>query len=291
VPIRLREIDNLSMRSLIACTVLVSAVVFAVPARAQKPDTAALVAQASAYLGELFTKLSNVVAEERYVQQTTSPRKTRTLLSDYLLVRLPGTGELTSFRDVFEVDGKPVRDRDQRLQRLFIESPGTAEQQARRIAEESARHNIWDIGTINSPFMAMAFIQDKYRSRFRLQSPKQEKSVGPDVYAILYQEFVSPTILKGNANRDMPVRGRWWIDASTGRIVKTELLLGANSATFGLSPVDITTTFRYDEELGLTVPAEMEEFYPSTRTGDVRGTATYGRFRSFGVTTEEQVAP
>ena len=43
--------------------------------------------------------------------------------------------------------------------------------------------------------------------------------------------------------------------------------------------------------LRLNVPAEMEEFYPGTRTGDVRGEATYGRFRRFGVSTSEQVQP
>ena len=54
-------------------------------------------------------------------------------------MRLP-TGDFASFRDVFDVDGRPVRDRDQRLQKLFLSAPAaTAIDQAQRIADESAR--------------------------------------------------------------------------------------------------------------------------------------------------------
>lgn len=271
--------------------VLALAAMVSTPLSAQQLSSQALVEKAAAYLADLLPRLSNVVAEEQYEQQTTSPRKKRTLRSDYLVVRLP-TGDFASFRDVFDVDGRPVRDRDQRLQKLFLTAPAaTAIEQAQRIADESARHNIWDIGTINNPYLSMAFVQDTYRPRFRLLSPRQDKSLGSDVYAVFYEEFQVPTILHGNANRDLPSRGRWWIEASTGRVLRTELLLGASSARAGLSPVEIKTTFKYDEELQLVVPTEMQELYPSTRTGDVQGKATYGRFRRFAVTTDEAVKP
>jgi hypothetical protein len=257
----------------------------------QAPTSLALVEKAAAYLVDVLPRLTNVVAEEQYEQQTTSPRKKRTLRSDYLIVRMP-SGDFASFRDVFDVDGRPVRDRDQRLEKLFLSAPAsTAAEQAQRIADESARHNIWDIGTINNPYLSMAFVQDAYRPRFRLQSPRQDKSLGPDVYAVFYDEFQVPTILHGNANRDLPSRGRWWIDAATGRVVKTELLLGASAPRQGLSPIEITTAFKFDDELQLVVPASMQEIYPGTRTGDITGRATYGRFRRFAVTTDEAVKP
>jgi hypothetical protein len=59
----------------------------------------------------------------------------------------------------------------------------------------------------------------------------------------------------------------------------------------GLSQVEIKTTFKYDEALQLVLPTEMQELYPGTRTGDVQGKATYGRFRHFAVTTDEAVQP
>ena len=85
-------------------------------------------------------------------------------------------------------------------------------------------------------------------------------------------------------------RGRLWIEGATGRILRTELLLGTSAPRLGLSPIQIDTTFVYDETLDLVVPSEMKEFYPDARVGDVRGTATYSRFRRFTVSVEESQA-
>ena len=43
---------------------------------------------------------------------------------------------------------------------------------------------------------------------------------------VRFQEFQRPTILKANANNDLPVQGLLWIDEVSGRVVKTELDLG-----------------------------------------------------------------
>lgn len=275
------------MTRLLAATAIVAGLALTAAPVAQQVTSQALAEKAAAYMAEQFPRLSNVVAEEQYVQQTTSPSRKRTLLSDYLIVQLQGDGNFASFRDVFQVDGKPVRDRDERLQKLFLGgNAGSAFDQAQSIARESARHNIWDIGTINNPYLAMAFLQEAYRSRFRMQSPKQERSVGPDVWAIVYQEFRTPSILKGNGNRDIFTRGRWFIEASTGRVVRTEMIMG-----LGISETRIEVMFNYDEELRLNMPSEMKEWYPDGRVGEIRGVATYGRFRRFGVTTNERINP
>jgi hypothetical protein len=257
---------------------------------AQQPSNTMLLDRAAAYLAELLPRLTNVVAEERYTQRIASPAARRELVSDYLLVRVQESGDVAAFRDVYEVDGASVRNRDERLQRLFVDSPRTAVEQASAINRESARHNIWNIGTISNPYLTVAFIQPAYRSRFRFQSPRRERDLGEDVWAVSYEEFVRPTILRGAGNRDTFARGRLWIEATTGRVLKSELLLGANSVRLGLTPIEVTTTFRHDADLDLMLPVEMREFYPDGRVGDVRGVATYGRFRRFGVQTEETFA-
>jgi len=86
-------------------------------------------------VGEFMTNCSHVVAEERYVQNPTSPRRRRELRSDFLLVKTPRlVPDWFQFRDMFEVDGQPVRDRDARLSRLFLQ-PGAP----RRLRTRSAR--------------------------------------------------------------------------------------------------------------------------------------------------------
>jgi hypothetical protein len=53
---------------------------------------------------------------------------------------------------------------------------------------------------------------------------------------------------------------------------------------------DITVTFQYDDRFGIAVPVEMRENH-FFGLNDVTATAKYGRFRRFGVTTQEVVNP
>ena len=50
----------------------------------------------------------------------------------------------------------------------------------------------------------------------------------------------------------------------------------------------MTTSFEMDERLGTPVPVEMR-FKRGGAKNEVRGTATYGRFRQFQVGTEEAI--
>lgn len=246
----------------------------------------AVLDRATAYVNRFIDAYTNVVAEETYVQETTSPRRKRTLKSDYSLVRFPGAEMWQGFRDVFEVDGKPVRvgDREERLARLFLEPPADAVRRVDEIEGASARYNIADIGTLNNPLRVMAYMQPHYRNRFRFVFSGIEKDLGPNVRTVRFEEVGRPTLLRRRSNTDFPSYGLIWIDEPTGRIVKTELRPGR----FTPAAIIITTTFRFDEQLGIDVPAEMRDLYPD-RNGEVRGVATYGRFRRFNVQTDAKV--
>jgi hypothetical protein len=247
---------------------------------AQSPSIKELIPKATAYAHEFVDRFTNVVAEERYEQEITSPKRTRVLVSDFLLVKPPGDELWNTFRDVAEVDGKPVRDREDRLMRLFLEPSSNALRRAAEIRESSARYNLVDIGTLNNPLLVIAFLQRQYVDRFRFNGAGLDKKLGPDVRTVRFVEFRRPTVLKANANNDLFSSGLIWIAEGTGRVVKTEL-------QFGLS-IRISTLFKYDEELGIDVPSVMEDRYPD-RTGEFRGKATYGKFRRFEVKTEETI--
>jgi len=253
------------------------------PAQPQTVSREDLLARAAAYVHQFVENFSNVVAEEVLQQEITIPRRKRTLRSDYLFTRLPGDPAWTAFRDVFDVDGKPVRDHDERLMKLFVTPTRDWARRAADIQREGARHNLLDVGTLNNPLLAMAFLQDVYQPRFRFNLAGIEKSLGPKVRTIQFQEINGPTLIKGNSNADVFSRGLAWIEEDTGRVVKTELRLGSTR-----SPISIVTSFGPDEMLGIDVPKEMREWYPDG-TGELRGVATYGRFRRFQVKTEETV--
>ena len=254
-------------------------------AHAQNPALQELLDRGTEQVMDFVARFSNVVAEETYVQEMNRPRKKRTLRSDLALVRYPGATQWMLFRDVYEVDGKPVRGEAeaQRILRLFQEPPRDAVRRASDIARVGAAYNLLDIGTINHPLLAIAMLQPDYRPHFRFNLAGLEKELGPRVRTVRFQEFQRPTIMKANANSDLPVHGLLWIDEVTGRIVKTEIEFG-----FLRTPPEVVTLFKFDEELGLNVPVEMRDWYPDG-AGELRGVATYGKFRRFQVRTEEAV--
>src|SRR5262245_52551258 len=260
-----------------ACLLLPSTV------QAQEVGLDELLVRAAAYVKGFVDNFSSVVAEETLQQEISAPHRKRTLKSDYLFVRFPGDWSWTSFRDVFEVDGKPVRDHEDRLLKLFLQPSTDTQRRAADIVNASARYNLLDIGTINHPLLAMAFLQDFYRARFRFNTAGSDKSLGPKVRQIQFQEFQRPTIIRGNSNSDVLTRGLLWIDEDTGRVAKPELRIGSQAA-----PISVVTLCQFDETLGIDVPTEMRDWHPD-RNGEIRGVATYGRYRRFQVTTSETV--
>ena len=240
-----------------------------------------LMARTAAYVARFVDQFSNVVAEETLVQETTVPRRKRTMRSDYLLVRYPGDSQWQSFRDVAEVDGKPVRDQQDRLTKLFLEPASSALRRARDLQDAGSRYNLLNIGTLNNPLLVMAFLQEGYRERFRFNLAGLDKKLGPTVRTVQFQEFKIPSLIKGNGNQDILSGGLVWIDEDTGRIVKTELKIGRGAAA-----ITVATLYKFDEELGINVPVEMRDWYPDG-SGEIRGVASYGRFRRFQVKTEE----
>ena len=269
------------MRALVTAVALVVLWSASPAAQTKLPE---IVHRASAYVDDFVSRFSGIVAEERYVQKGEQPHRTRELRSDFLLVKPPGETSWYQFRDVIEVDGKPVGDRERRLARLFLEAAPDAAENAERVTRESAQYNLEDVGTLNKPLLAISFLQGRYVSHFQFTTGSRDKNVGPNARLVQFTEWMKPTILRsGSANRDLIARGRFWIDETSGRVAKTELDFGT-----GFDPDYVMTTFRFDDDLQVDVPVEMRERW-RFRESEMTGVATDGRFRRFGVQTEEKI--
>ena len=85
----------------------------------------------------------------------------RDLRSDFLLVKSPETQALVPFRDVIDVDGIPVRDREERLAKLFLDATAPTRWRRReRIGEEGARYNLGNMrSTLGNPVLALGVLQ------------------------------------------------------------------------------------------------------------------------------------
>jgi hypothetical protein len=301
----------------------VALIVVAVPrhARAQSaPKTDDLVARAGQYVVDYGQQLSLVIGVERYAQWMQNADQlrplVRNLVSEFALVRVGD--DWLGFRDVVELDGKPVGDRQDRLQALFLESPSTAVQSSRGIADASARHNLGPLQrNFNVPTTALFFLHPTNRPRFSFKIEGEETVEGVRVLKVRYKEDRKPTIIRTSAGKDMPVKGMFWIDPDGGRVLRTTMELEADALLTGgssrmadnrfeeafqgsirpafgerraRSTVSITVSYKPDSRLSLLVPGEMVEIYESPYRSQFNDTesmskvncrATYSDFKRF----------
>jgi len=264
------------------------------------PTIETVLARAAAYVTDYQTRLAGIVAEEHYRQNVTgtqrrggpTTRQFRELRSDLLLVQTGTGGSWLQFRDVFEVDRKPIRDRDQRLYKLFVGASTDAAKQAEAIQAESSRYNIGPImRTINMPVLPLVFFDRANQPHFEFAKGKPGSvkrfagmAAEADIWLIEYREAVKGTVARGANDKDIPSHGRVWIDSATGRLLRTELI---SEDTEVRAMIDVS--YRIEAGLELLVPAEMRETYELRRTQSrIDGRAEYSRFRQFTVTTSEK---
>jgi len=188
------------------------------------------------------------------------------------------------FRAVFGVAGQPVRDRDERLARLFQLSGANAIGQGRRILDDGTRFNLnGDVGvrrTINMPFTALGFLTSRNQVRSRFQFERYEAAGGLRCVVIRFEEVATPRMLQSDNNA--AAHGLVWIDPATGRILRTQLDFATSAR------LTITATFRVEYAvppgLSLLLPVSLDERYDFAPGGGViTGHAEYSKFRQFKV--------
>jgi hypothetical protein len=281
-------------------TALIAAVMLLSPVRpaAQAASLDAVLERAAAYVANFRRQLSEIVAEETYRQQVAATARInnpgiasppRTLKSDLLLIKPNDSGRYVELRDVFEVDGTPVRDRQSRLEILLRDPAALAGTSIQSIISDSARYNIGTITrNINTPLMALQFLEAANQSRFNfkhVQKPgavfngrqKADETpvfrVSTEMWTIEYQERRGHTIIRTPGGRDLPAHGRFWINPADGSVLISEMIVDGSGVV-----ATVTVSYQSEPLMGFLVPVEMRETY--IRDGErISGRAEYGQFR------------
>jgi hypothetical protein len=266
---------------------------------AQQPSLDEVLRRAASYVERFHEQLSDIVAEEAYSQNVVNTarltdralRPARMLRSDLILVKSREERRFVELRDVFEVDGKPVRDRQARLEKLLTRGSAASGSQIAAIINESARYNVGSIQrNVNTPLLALMFLQDSYQPRFTFKHVTKARPVfresddrqfneapvfrvSTEMWTVEYRERNKATVIRTPSGGDLPVRGRFWIDPSTGAVMISELV-----AEGGGVIATVTVSYQSEPLMGFLVPIEMRESY--LRYGErISGHAVYGRFR------------
>jgi hypothetical protein len=277
-PIATREASSL------AGAFLALAFAWPLPAAAApaEPRPEDVLAQAGRYVARLEEELAVLVADETYAQalflgRDSSARQRRSLVSDVAWVPTGDAFVWAFFRDVREVDGGPVRDRQARLEQLFPSGVTlAARERAGQILEESARYNLGSRRTVNCPTVALSFLHPRNQPRFAFRLQGEDAKQGAMTWKVGFTERARPALTRTSRGEDVPARGLLWTEAGTGALVASRLELRPP----GVGPVVIETVYARDDRLGGWLPAEMREAYGSSSSDErVEASARYSAWR------------
>src|SRR5436190_355061 len=137
-----------------AAAMLAALALSALPARAQSPGLNDVLENLSTYLSRYSEQLTRTIANEHYKQTTGSgPTYQEAVLdSEYGVLKIPGYQGWLGFRDVLKVNGREAGAHESQLEQLLLDPAPVPINQARRIAEASAVHNIGALQrNINNP--------------------------------------------------------------------------------------------------------------------------------------------
>jgi hypothetical protein len=281
------------------------------PAKPASPELAALLERAGRYVLDYGRQFSNVLAEEECRQElrndAATGRTVRKTRSGTFFVTLPSALPWGTFRDVWEVDGARVRDHQERLARLFKDSPANAAERAMAIVAESARYNLGPHRTMNIPTLALLFLHPDNQSRFDFEIKGRQSLQATAVVEVAFRERVRPALIGGgNAAKGVPASGRFWIDPERGAILKSDVSYEMEALDSDHnSQARVVTEYRREAGLGMLVPDHMQETYewaalvaarmknfkaPDTEAGTMTlsADARYSQYSRFQVTTEER---
>ncbi|MGH3117387.1 MAG: hypothetical protein ACRD09_10220 [Vicinamibacterales bacterium] len=264
------------------------------------PTLEEVLSRAGSYVLRFERAIPSVVAEEHYQQRLVMPvqqqsfggrgtrpedqHQRRELKSDFLMVRSQETDLWIPFRDVFEVDGKPVRAREERLTKLLVDDSGSAYDRAWRLTEEGARYNLGPVQrTVNVPTQALQFLLPFNQLKSVFRKTGVDRIDGVTVWEVRFEEVGLPTLIRTTGGASLPASGTFWIDPSTGVVLRT--MVRTKLAEFR---AEIVVSFEPHDAVDIRLPAELKEKYTG-RGYELVGTATYSRFRKFRVTTDEVV--
>jgi hypothetical protein len=272
-------------------------------------DLEQLLSRAGEYVTAYEKTWRGLVADEAYRQMywdITRRLYVRNLRSDVIFLKLPGPIPWTVFRDVYEVDGKALRDREARLEKLFGETGSTALDQVRAIVQEGARHNLGPVvRTVNVPPIALSFLHPANQERFAFKRKGSCSGADQEGVEVAVTERTRPTLIRDERGGDVPAAGKLCLAPASGAVLRTDVEFDLDgSERDRLAWARILVLYGQNAQLGAVLPTEMKETYQFAGVGAagyamresptgpgneirIESVARYSGFRRLQITTQE----
>ena len=135
---------------------------------------------------------------------------------------------------------------------------------------------------MNLPTLALLWLLPENQSRLELERKGERAIASLPGVEVEFREVASPTLVRDQRqDRDVPSRGRFWIDPTNGAVLRSEIQYEARGF--------VSTEYRPEPGFDVLVPDVMKELgsYDGAR---LESTARYPTYRRFDAATGENVA-
>lgn len=248
------------------------------------PRQKEVLARAGRRVRQYQAELPHLIATETSEQIATPPAgaraavievRRRRLVSELGWVSAGTLPDLVGVRDVIEVDGRPLHEGERsRLQLLLHGAEPTTPERVTRLLDEGARYNLAEGSrNFNLPTVALFFLHPETQVRFKWS---RKSPADAPIWVLAFKERAEPTIIRTGDGEPAFSKGRVEIEAATGEIRRTELVLHIDNLDYTL-----VTTFGRVASMDMILPVQLEEKYV-TPSGTITGTASYDTYRRFG---------
>lgn len=230
------------------------------------------------FVDDYAESLNGVQLEERCDAEVEQMRRSE---KADLVFASTGSGSILAIRDVFEVDGTPIRPRSNRVMALLVEGkPGAL--MAAQFLPPLPKFSCWlDTRRLSFPTGPLRFLMRGYQSRSKFGVDRVEMVNGTEVATIRFAETATPSL--AHAYQDLvpdeavtfgmfnqprkdstSASGRFWVETKTGRLRQAELRVrtgihnGPLESTDGETSVHLTVRYDIDPATGFWLPQTMD---------------------------------
>ena len=249
----------------------------------------ALVTRASRYVEEYEKQFAFLIADEEYRQTQFGADgqtiQTRTMRSELFLTYLPADAEWIAVRDVMEVDGRAVPDRQDL--RALLSRAGELRGLVGKVVEVNARYNIGRVErNFNEPTLPLLLLATKRVARVNFDRKTVVRDNDTTLVTLEFEENERPTLISFRNQGPAKSRGEFVLDAATGTVRRTLFRISAD----GLD-VRLETAYAKDAKLDLWLPSVFTERYETGRRNRdklaphevIECEAKYSNYRRFDV--------
>lgn len=191
-------------------------------AQREPPVPKEMLDRVSAWVETFVAGFNSLAAEETLLQtewnRKGQPSARRQIVSDYLVLRLPPSGQLREFRDLIRVDDRAIQGFEERQAKWPRLAAASTADEFGRLLQDPAKHRLVGLQFANLPLLVTRFAE-RHREKMKFFFAQDTADEPSDYTLVGYRQLSGEGLMVVDDRAVMP-SGRAWVDADDGHIAR-----------------------------------------------------------------------